>query len=244
MMKKTFLVGVSFLLALLVPATVFAAPKKKGGKSSDPDITCADVWSKKAKEFEGKTVKTYVLEVGPAGTVMSGAPAAVVPVETGDKNKSSGGDIYVLVPAKDFQAFAQKYSPDSEEASNSFGGKMEFQKLSAVFSVIGGENVLLLGVKADGLKDFSPSQALEKQLLGDGATTSSRDGYKKKIFNVSKMTKKSAAEFKRLVALYNQGQKKADKVKEKDVREMCEDDEEYSLTVFDEKAKIEWLIRK
>ncbi|MBQ8722860.1 MAG: hypothetical protein IJY80_01065 [Opitutales bacterium] len=243
-MKKTILAGVSFLLALLVPASVFAAPKKKGGKGSDAEITCADVWAKKTKDFNGKTVKTFVLDVGSTGTVMSDAVAAVVPVETGDKSKRSGGDIYVLVPAKDFEAFAQKYSPDSDEASSSFGGKMEFKKLSAVFAVIGGENVLLVNLKASALKDFSPSQALEKQLLGDEVTTSSRDGFKKKIFNVSKMTKKNASEFKRLIALYNQGQKKADKVKEKDVREMCEDDEEYSLTVFDEKAKIEWLIRK
>ena len=43
---------------------------------------------------------------------------------------------------------------------------------------------------------------------------------------------------------YNQGKKKADKLTEKELRAQCLDDDEFSVTVFDEKAKIEWLIRR
>ena len=243
-MKKHILFSFCILLSLFVSVTLFAAPKKKGGKAPSDEISCSDIWIKKHKDFSGKAVSTFILEIGETGTVMSDAPAAVIPVETGDKNKRSGGKIYVLVPVEAFDTFMQRFSPDSEGADSAFGGRVEFKKLSAIFSVVGGEYVLLYNLKAGILKDFSPAQALEKQLLGENATKSSREGFTKKIFNVSKMTKKTGAEFKRLIALYNQGKKKSEKVKEKDVREMCEEDEEYALNVFDEKAKIEWLIRK
>lgn len=243
-MKKHLFSVFCILLALFVPVTILAAPKKKGGQGASDEISCSAIWIKKHKDFSGKTVSTFILEIGATGIVMSDARVAVIPVETGDKNKRAGGKIYVLVPVEAFAPFIQKFSPDSDGADSAFGGKVEFKKLTAVFSLVNGEHVLLYNLKVGALKDFSPAQALEKQLLGENATKSSREGFTKKIFNVSKMTKKTVPEFKRLIALYNQGKKKAEKLKEKDVREMCEDDEEYALTVFDEKAKIEWLIRK
>lgn len=58
------------------------------------------------------------------------------------------------------------------------------------------------------------------------------------------MGKKPSAEFKRLVALYNQGKSKSERMKESEVISACENDEEFSLSAFDEKAKIEWIIRR
>lgn len=243
-MKKTILTGISLILALLVPVTVFAAPKKKSGKTEKSEISCADVWAQKSEELKGKPVKTYVLDIFEAGTLMSDAPAAVVSIETGGGNKSSGGLIYVLMPVGEFGAFVEKFLPDSGNADSSFGGKAEFKLLSAEFDIVGGEDVLRYKIKADTLKKFSPSEALEIQRNGENAMKSERDGFEKKIFNVSKISKKKSAEFKRLVGLYNQGKKKADRLKEKELREQCLDDDEFSVTVFDEKAKIEWLIRR
>ena len=115
-----------------------------------------------------------------------------------------------------------------------------------MFEIVGGENVLLYNMKAETLKKlkFSPSEAIEIQRQGKDAMKSEREGFTKKIFNVSKTSKKTSAELKRLVTLYNQGKKKADKLTEKELKAQCLGDDEFSVTVFDEKAKIEWLIRR
>ena len=244
-MKTRLLSCVCVLLSAFIPAAAFAAPKKKGGAAGgNADVTCADTWNKKAKDFYGKTVKTFVLDVGSAGTATSDAPAAVVPVETGDKNKDSGGRVLVVMPLAEFSAFGAKFSPDAGDGDSAFGGKIDYKILSAVFAEVGGENVLLFKIKADALKGFAPSEALDKQRGGSDADKASRDGFTKKVFRVSKMGKKPSAEFKRLVALYNQGKSKAERMKEKEVQDACENDEEFSLTAFDEKAKIEWVIRQ
>lgn len=245
-MKTRLLTCVCLLLAAFVPATLSAAPKKKSGGAAggNADVSCAETWNKKAKDFYGKTVKTFVLDVGSAGTVTSAAPAAVVPVDTGDKNKNSGGRVLVLMPPTEFSAFGAKFSPDADESDSAFGGKIEYKLLSAVFAEVGGENVLLFKIKADALKDFVPSEALDKQRGGADDGKSSREGFAKKVFRVSKMGKKPSAEFKRLVALYNQGKSKTERMKEKEVLDACESDEEFSLSAFDEKAKVEWVIRQ
>ena len=241
-MKTRLLSCVCILLAAFVPATVFAAPKKKSA-GGNADVSSAETWNKKAKDFYGKTVKTFVLDIGSAGTATSDAPAAVVPVETGNKNKDSGGRILVLMPPAELAAFGAKFSPNAGSEDSSFGGKIEYKILSAVFAEVGGENVLLFKIKADALKDFVPSEALDAQ-RGSVSEKSSREGFSLKTFRISKMGKKPSAEFKRLVALYNQGKSKSERMKESEVISACENDEEFSLSAFDEKAKIEWIIRR
>lgn len=245
-MKKILTLGFVLLFSLLVPVSVVAAPKKKAGKKAETEVSCADVWAAKIKDFKGTRVNTFVLDIAETGTVMSDADAAVVPIETGDKKQAAGGFIFVLMPPEDFDAFTKKYFPDADDAGTAFGGKADFKQLSAVFEIVGGENVLLYNMKAETLKKlkFSPSEAIEIQRQGKDAMKSEREGFTKKIFNVSKTSKKTSAELKRLVALYNQGKKKADKLTEKELRVQCLDDDEFSVTVFDEKAKIEWLIRR
>lgn len=243
-----------FAVVALVPAAVFGAPKKKKGGGSE--ISCAEIWNGAAEKFYGKTVKTFVLGIGAAGTASSDAAAAVVPVETGDANRDPGGNAFVLVPPADFSGFAEKFAPRAEGGSSSFGEKIAYRLLAGTFAEIGGENVLLLGVSAAALKDFSPSRALEAQLGGsveDGGNgaggreeKSSREGYEKKIFSVAEIGKKpgrTAAEFRRLVALFNRGKRGAERMSAKEIREACGNDAEFFLTVFDEKAKIEWEIR-
>lgn len=241
-MKTRLLSCVCILLAAFVPATVFAAPKKKSA-GGNADVSAAETWNKKAKDFYGKTVKTFVLDIGSAGTATSAAPAAVVPVETGDKNKDSGGRILVLMPPAEFAAFGTKFAPNAGSEDSSFGGKIEYKILSAVFAEIGGENVLLFKIKADALKNFVPSEALDAQ-RGSVSEKSSREGFSLKTFRISKMGKKPSAEFKRLVGLYNQGKSKSERMKESEVIAACENDEDFSLSAFDEKAKIEWIIRR
>ena len=244
-----------FAVVALVPAAVFGAPKKK--KSGGSEISCAEIWNGAAEKFYGKTVKTFVLGIGAAGTASSDAAAAVVPVETGDANRDPGGNALVLVPPADFSGFAEKFAPRAEGGSSSFGEKIAYRLLAGTFAEVGGENVLLLGVSAAALKDFSPSRALEAQLgedvAGDGGNgaggreeKSSREGYEKKIFSVAEIGKKpgrTAAEFRRLVALFNRGKRGAERMSAKEIREACGNDAEFFLTVFDEKAKIEWEIR-
>lgn len=243
-----------FAVVALVPAAVFGAPKKKKGGGSE--ISCAEIWNGAAEKFYGKTVKTFVLGIGAAGTASSDAAAAVVPVETGDANRDPGGNALVLVPPADFSGFAEKFAPRAEGGSSSFGEKIAYRLLAGTFAEIGGENVLLLGVSAAALKDFSPSRALKAQLGGsveDGGNgaggreeKSSREGYEKRIFSVAEIGKKpgrTAAEFRRLVALFNRGKRGAERMSAKEIREACGNDAEFFLTVFDEKAKIEWEIR-
>ncbi|MBR6797103.1 MAG: hypothetical protein IKM45_00230 [Opitutales bacterium] len=245
-MKKIFTLGFVLLFSLLAPVAVFSAPKKKSEKKTETEISCADIWAAKSKDFKGKRVSTLVLDIAETGTVMSDADAAVVAIETGDKKQAAGGIIFVLMPPENFDAFVKKYFPEEGDAGTAFGGKTDFKQLSAVFEIVGGENVLLYNMKAETLKKlkFSPSEAIEIQRRGKGAMKSEREGFTKKIFNVSKISKKTAAELKRLAALYNRGKKKADKLTEKELKAQCLDDDEFSVTVLDEKAKIEWLIRR
>ena len=244
-MKKRILAFACVVLAALVPVAVFAAPKKKSA-SGDADITCADVWAKKAKDYDGKTVKTYVLEVRSAGRVAEDAVAAVVPVKTGGKNKAAGGDVFVIVPVGEFSSFCKKYQPEGESENSAFGGKINFQTLSGTFTQLDGENVLLFKVKADDLKDFSPQKALDTQRDSAGAAPAEDlpDGFERKTFYVSKLGKKpyTAAELKRLLGIYNKGKTKAERLTESDAKNMLEDGETV-LTVSDEKAKIQWILR-
>lgn len=247
--KKIPLLAAVVVLLSVALVSAFAAPKKKsGGKGGASDITCADVWAKKSKDFAGKTVTTFVLEIREAGTAMSDAPAAVVPVETGDKSQNPGGEIYVLVAPDAFSGFAKKYAPAGGDADSSFGGKIEHRQLSGVFAIVGGENVLLLGVEASALADFSPEKALEKQLKAAGSASAipdAPDGFSRKNFYVSKLGKKpyTPAEFKRLVALYNKDKPKDERMKERDVKAALEDGDG-PFVVLDEKAKIQWVLRR
>lgn len=244
-MKTRILAFVSVFLAALVPVAALAAPKKK--KGADSDVTCASDWRKKPKDFLGKNVKTFVLSLGDAGTVMSDAPAAVVPAETGDARRNSGGKILVVVAVKDFGAFVQNFQPTAEKGGTSFGGKVEFKKLSAEFAEVGGETVLLYNApEAAALAGFVPSDALDRQLgseNGGGAETEVPEGFEKKVFRCSKLGQKpyTKQEFKRLLGLYNKSVPKNERLKESEALSMIENGEK--ITVLDEKAKVCWRLR-
>ena len=71
--KSRLLFALSLFVAVaLVPAAVFGAPKKKK-KSGGSEISCAEIWNGAAEKFYGKTVKTFVLGIGAAGTAPAGA---------------------------------------------------------------------------------------------------------------------------------------------------------------------------
>lgn len=246
--KNKVLALVCLTLAFALPTMLFAAPKKKRGKNADSEITCVEIWKKKPEDYVGKEVKTFVLDIADPGEVMSDAPAAVVPIKTGDKNQDDGGNVLVVVPTGEFSSFCAKFVPDAGGESSSFGGKIEYKKLAARLGTVNDEPVLFFNIKPEELKDFSPRDALDKQRGNEKSDKSSRDGFQKKYFYISKIkaNKKpyTRAEFKRLIGLYNKAQKnKDDRVKEADVLFDAEDDE-FSMTVFDEKAKIEWELRK
>lgn len=242
-MKNKILAFACMLLAALVPVASLAAPKKKSGKS---DITSADEWTKKASKFDGKTVKTLVIDIGDAGQVMSDAAAAVIPITTGDKNQDAAGDILVVLSLDDFSSFVDKFAPGEGGGSSSFGGRIAYRELSGTFAKLGEDYVLLYNVKADDLKNFNPSEAHEKQLGSSEEAEPVKPGYKRKKFPMSKLGKKpyTQAEFKRLVGLYNKAQKeKSERLTEREVKKLLKEDGA-SLTVLDDKNKIQWKLCK
>ncbi|MGN0884931.1 MAG: hypothetical protein ACI4P6_07025 [Candidatus Spyradosoma sp.] len=244
-MKKLFSALLIFAVALGVPA--FAAPKKGAAAA---DETSPALWTKQTKVYLGKTVSTYVADVGAAGYATSDAPFVVVPIETATEKNDKNGKIYALIPFGAFEGFADAYAPQREAGGSAFGKRAVLKKISGVFAIHKKEPVLLVGVPAAKLANAPAASALlEKQLAADaensGANAASRPGYVKKIFSVGAVGKnaKLKTEFNRLVGLYNKDKKGADKMKPDQMRAVLEDDGD-PYTVFDEAKKIEWEIRK
>lgn len=239
-MKNSLLAVLAFVALACVPA--FAAPKQS------PAETSPALWAKKAKQFAGKQVYTYVEEIGAAGYATSDAPFVVVPVKTATESGKSNGRILVLIPFASFEKFGEAYAPKHEKGGSTFGKKAELKKLSGIFTIHKKTPVLLVGLPIQALKNApeAPKQ-LEAQLAAEaketGADKSSREGYTKKIFRVSAIGKdaKMKSEFKRLVGLYNKGKKSADKFKPDQMASALEDGDD-PYTAFDEAKKIEWEI--
>lgn len=242
-MRKFFVVLFALVAVFSVPA--FSAPKQSGV----PAETSPAVWQKKAKAFDKKEVFTYVAEIGESGYATNQAPFVVIPIKTATEKNRENGKICVLIPFEAYEDFRTTYAPVLEDGKSAFGGKMLLKKISGVFTIYKKEPVLLVGLKAERLKNAPlPSALLEKQLADadkeSGADKASRPGYTKKIFRVGAIGKNSKlkAEFSRLVSLYNKGKKSSERLKPAQMRGELEDGND-PFTAFDEAKKIEWEIR-
>lgn len=249
-MKKLFLSLFAFLLALSVPAEMFAQAKKSAVTAKSGTQDSAFAWTKKAKDLNKKNVSTLVAEIDACGIAQSDAPFVVVPVLTATAKKQEGGKINVLIPFAAFEKFHAQYAPKIAEGGTAFGAKSILKPISGTFFLHQSEPVLLVGVKVEALeKAPKASEQLAAQIAAEdeasGATKSSKEGYTKKFFYVSKIAKdrKAKAEFARLMALYNKGKKRDERVKPADAQALLEDGGD-SYIVFEDAKKIEWEIRK
>ncbi len=243
-MKKLFLAFICFVCAA-IPA--FSSDKAKAGAG----VESAKMWIAKAKNFEGKEVSTYVANVQDFGYAKEDAPFAVVIIETANAKKQDGGEIHVIMPYAKLKTFGSEYMPKIEKGQSPFGGKADLKTIHGVFTVHAGEPALLYGISPDKIKTApKASVVLAEQIANDpskaGASESSKPGYTKKIFNVSKIGKDKTmtkSEFSRLVGLYNKGKKKPDQVKAEAMKDLLEEGSD-PFTAFDDAKKIEWEIRK
>lgn len=242
-MKKILVALLSFALLCSVPA--LSAPKKSAAGAE----TSPAVWAKKLKNFDKKQVYTYVDEIGACGYATSEAPFVVVPIKTATEKGKSNGRISVLIPFASFEKFATAYAPKYEEGGSTFGKKAELKKINGIFTIHKKEPVLLVGLPLEVLKNApASSELLDAQISADseasGNDKSSREGFTKKVFRVSKIGKdvKLKAEFKRLVGLYNKGKKSSEKLKPDHMADDLEEGVD-PYTAFDEAKKIEWEIR-
>ncbi len=244
-MKKLLITLICLACAATVPAISAEKSKASVGDS-------AKAWSAKPKNYEGKEVSTFVANVHDFGYAKENAPFAVVVIETANSKKQEGGEIHVIMPYAKLKTFATEYMPKIEKGESAFGGKAALKTIKGTFTVHAGEPVLLFGVSASAIKDAPKASAvLADQLANDpsgsGASSkSSKEGYTKKVFNVSKIGKDKAitkAELSRLAGLYNKGKKKPEQMKAEAMKDLLEEGGD-PITVFDDAKKIEWEIRK
>ncbi len=244
-MKKSILALILIAFAAVVPAI---AASDNSAKISGPD--CAKAWKKSAKALSGKEVSTYIADIKEFGQVADNAPFAVLEIETADSKNRQGGKILAIVPGAQAQSFYESFLPKIEKGQSPFGGKAQLKKVTGTFAVHAGEPVLLVNLSPEMITSLKKkaSAVLAKQLADDPANAvgeSSKEGYTKKVFNVSRLeTDKTAkSEFNKIVALYNKGKKKNEQYKPDQIRELLEDGGD-PITAFDDAKKIEWEIRK
>jgi hypothetical protein len=239
------------LLALplwCLSACLALAAGRPTAKKGDP--LAADSWRAAAATFEGKSVKTNVLEVAEPGLVSGDAPAAVVKIETGNDKDETGGSIYVLMPPDRFQDFVANFS-QRQIGSNrgGFGALSKAKSLTATYATIKGEGALLYGIDAKDAKAFAkPSElfAAQLQLVKDGAKPT-KPGWTAKEFNVAKIgaagAPETAREWERLQGLLAAQTlaAKQPRWKSKELLDALKGGTTH-LTVEDPAAKVEWTL--
>jgi hypothetical protein len=214
------------------------------------DAMAADSWRATAANFEGKTVKTNVLEVSEPGLVSGDAPVAVVRIETGNDRDETGGLIFVLMPPDRFQDFVANFS-QRQLGSNrgGFGALSKAKTLTATYATIKGEGALLYGIDAKDAKALAkPSElsAAQLQLAKDGAKPT-KPGWTAKEFNVAKVgvagAPETAREWERLQGLLA-AQTQAAKQPRWKSKELLDALKAGTppLTVEDPAAKVEWTL--
>ena len=238
-----------FTLALaLLTAVSAVAASRPAAKKGDP--MAADTWRAAAATFEGKAVKTNVLEVGDPGLVAGDAPAAAVRIVTGNDKDETGGEVTVLMPPDRFQDFVANFSQRQLGANRAgFGALSKAKTLNATFVTLKGEGALLYGLDAKDAKALGkPSEILaaQVQLSKDGAKPT-KPGWTAKEFNVAKVgaagAPETAREWERLQGLLAAQTLAAKQPRWKN-KELLDALKAGSprLTVEDPAAKVEWTL--
>ena len=192
-------------LALFAASLAAAAPRPTAKKG---DAMAADSWRATAPTFEGKTVKTGVLDLSEPGLVSGDTPVAAVKILSGNDKDETGGEIIVLMPLDRFQAFVANFS-ERQLGSNrgGFGALSKAKAVSGTFVTVKGEGTLLYGLEPKDAKALDkPSEILAAQLqLAKDGVKATRPGWTAQEFNVAKVgaagAPETAREWERLQGL-------------------------------------------
>ena len=192
-------------LALFAASLAAAAPRPTAKKG---DAMAADSWRATATTFEGKAVKTGVLDLSEPGLVSGDALVAAVKILSGNDKDETGGEIIVLMPLDRFQDFVANFSQRQLGSKRGgFGALSKAKTVSGTFVTIKGEGALLFGLDAKQAKALGkPSEILATQLqLAKDGVKATKPGWTAQEFNVAKVgaagAPETAREWERLQGL-------------------------------------------
>jgi hypothetical protein len=235
-----------FVVALLVLAPVLVLTAAPAARKSDP--MTAEAWRAAAAAFEGKTVKTSVLDLAEAGLINGEEPAAVK-ILTGNEKEEVGGEIIVLMPPARFQEFVATFSQrQTGPRRGNFGTVSKARVLNAVFVTLKGEGALLYGLDAKETKTLGkPSEILAAQLRPDRKPAeAAKPGWTTKEFNLARLgaagAPESAREWERLQNLLSAQTQAArqPRWKNKELLEAVRGGTR--VTIEDPAAKVAWTL--
>lgn len=231
-------------LLCLFAALVMAKPAKKG------DPLAPDTWKASPSAFEGKKVRTAVLGLDDPGLVAGDATAVAILIHGGNEQDETGGDIIVVMAPGSFQAFTENYSARQIGGGRSgFGAVSKAKVATGVFTRIQGEPALLVDLTLAAAAQLpKPSELLKAQaeLARDEQLKPSRDGWQRKAFILSRLDQRGSIEttreLQRLTDLANAlaTKEKSPRTSARELIAACKAGE--IRIIFDEKAKIEWLL--
>lgn len=234
---------VALLLCASAPVLTAAPAARKG------DPMAADSWRAAAAAFEGKAVKTSVLDLAEAGLITGEEPAAVK-ILTGNEKEELGGEIIVLMPPGRFQEFVATFSQrQTGPRRGNFGSVSKARVLNATFATVKGEGALLFGLDAKEAKALGkPSEILATQLRPERKPApAARPGWTRKEFNLAKLgapgAPESAREWERLQNLLSVQTQAArqPRWKNKELLEAVRNGTQ-PVTIEDPAAKVEWTL--
>ena len=235
------------LLTLLVLTGPLASAAGPTARKGDP--MAADSWRAAPAAFEGKAVKTNVLDLAEPGLITGDAPAAVK-ILSGNDKEETGGEIVVLMPPGRFQDFVANFSQrQTGRRRGNFGTVSKARQLNATFAMIKGEGVLLFGLDAKETKTLAkPSEILATQLRPTSKTAEAvKPGWTAKEFNVARIGAAGAPESTRewerlqgLLAAQNQAARQP-RLKSKELLEAVRAGTQ-RVTIEDPAAKVAWTL--
>lgn len=228
-------------LLLLAAALAHAKPARKG------DPMAPDTWAAAAAVHEGKPVKTAALRLEEPGLVEADAPAAALRLLGGNEQGEEGGLVIVLVPAGQFQSFAETYSKmEAGKGRGGFGAVAKPRVVSGTFARVQGEPALLVGIPAaSAAKLPKPSELLAAQLARarEAELKPVREGWQRKPFLLSRLDQRNqpetTRELQRLCDLAN-ARDKTRRLTTREAIRLARDGER--IVVEDEKSRTEWLL--
>lgn len=234
------------VLALLVLADVLVLTAAPAARKSDP--MTAEAWRATPAAFEGKPVKTSVLDLAEPGLITGEEPAAVR-ILTGNEKEELGGEIIVLMPPGRFQEFVATFSQrQTGPRRGNFGSVSKARVLNAVFVTLKGEGALLYGLDAKETKALGkPSEILAAQLRPDRKPAeAAKPGWTAKEFNLARLgaagAPESAREWERLQALLS-AQTQAARQPRWKTKELLEAVRGGTrVTIEDPAAKVAWAL--
>jgi hypothetical protein len=161
-------------LALFAASLAAAAPRPTAKKG---DAMAADSWRATATTFEGKAVKTGVLDLTEPGLVSGDALVAAVKILSGNDKDETGGEVIVLMPLDRFQDFVANFSQRQLGSKRGgFGALSKAKTVSGTFVTIKGEGALLFGLDAKEAKALGkPSEFNVAKVGAAGAPETARE---------------------------------------------------------------------